>query len=102
MSKPDTTETNPPIHPCELVGLWRGVAQEWGTSNPEGAKALLHCADELAKWIAWEGISVIMCMPPSYFRLIMAAHDYDADDKERMDDLQELIASACNVQNGHS
>lgn len=90
-----------PIPPTQLVQLWAGMAEQYRESNPSAANALYHCACQLDCWIKHEGMSVIVCMPPSYLRLIHAALHYDPNDQSRVDDLQELCQAACEMQTGN-
>lgn len=90
-----------PINPCDLVRLWHGMAHEFGESNPKAAEALVHCATQLAAWIDYEGVHALMCMPPTFLKLIQAAHNYDPNDGD-MSDLHELVGCAIAIQTGPS
>lgn len=96
-----STANPPPINPCDLVRLWLGMVEQFGESNPPAAKALQYCADQLAAWIDYEGTHALMCMPPTFLRLIMAAHAYDPDSGD-MSDLHELVECAIATQTGPS
>ncbi len=97
---PQTTELiEPPLDPSSLVEVWCQIAEEAGAAGADGqAEILAGCARQLADWIRYEGIHAVMCMPPTYIRLIHAAMAYDPTDETRVDDLQELCMAACAMK----